>query len=105
MSTIACTLVLGVTTAVAVTFPSIMAPKAARNKLPRWQTLFVVATSFISYSALAIQEIEVEEWFVIVIPLTMGFQTLSLVVLSLVFRPRLEDRERLEKGDAEGKIS
>ena len=50
-------------------------------------------------------EIEIEEWVVIVIPLTMGFQILSLVVLSLVFRPRLEDRERLEKGDVEEKIS
>lgn len=101
----ACTLVLGVTTGVALSFPRVMAPKAARNKRPRWQTLYLVATFFISYGVLAMCEIEFEEWVVIVIPLTMGFQILSLVVLSLVFRPRLEDRERLEKGDVEGKIS
>jgi hypothetical protein len=60
------------------------------------------------WGALAIGEIEIEEWVVIVLPLTMGFQILSLVVLSLVFGPRLEDRdrgERLEKGDVEEKIS
>ena len=101
----ACTLVLGVTTAVALFFPRVMAPKAARNKRPRWQTFYLVATCFISYSALAMREIEIEEWVVIVIPLTIGFQILSLAVLSLVFRPRLEYRERLEKGDVEGKIS
>jgi hypothetical protein len=56
------------------------------------------------WGTLAIGEIEIEEWVVIVLPLTMGFQILSLVVLSLVFGPRLEDRdrgERLEKGDVE----
>jgi hypothetical protein len=101
----ACTLVLGVITTVVLSFPRVMAPKAARNKRPRWQTLYLVATCFISYGALAMREIKIEEWVVIVFPLTRGFQILSLVVLSLVFRPRLKDRERLEKGDVEGKIS
>lgn len=105
LSTMACTLVLGVTTTVALSFPRIMAPKAARNKRPQWQTLCLAALYFISYGAVVIREIEFEEWVVIVFPLTMGFQNLSLLMLSLVFRPRLEDRERLEKGDVEGKIS
>ena len=39
------------------------------------------------WGALVIGEIEIEEWVVIVIPLTMGFQILSLAVLSLVFGP------------------
>ena len=101
----ACTLVLGVTTAAALLVPSVMDPKAARNKRPRWRTLYFVATFYISYGAVVMREIEYEEWVVIVNPLTMGFQILSSVVLSLVFRPRLEDRERLEKGDVEGKFS